>query len=119
MSANNFTGTNPSGVNHPTTTHTTTTTSTGGTAGAEAGQGLKGVFAKGHVSLLRTFDLKHLVWQDVQGIGEAIRGNINSAIDGFTGDSAAMAKNDQIARGGEQEFRTGDFVKKGTMDKAL
>ncbi|KAI4792450.1 hypothetical protein E4T44_12807 [Aureobasidium sp. EXF-8845] len=104
MSANNFTGTNPSGVNHPTTTHTTTTTSTGGTAGAEAGQGLKGVFAKGH---------------DVQGIGEAIRGNINSAIDGFTGDSAAMAKNDQIARGGEQEFRTGDFVKKGTMDKAL
>jgi hypothetical protein len=55
----------------------------------------------------------------VQGIGEAIRGNINSAIDGFTGDSAAMAKNDQIARGGEQEFRTGDFVKKGTMDKAL
>jgi hypothetical protein len=30
-----------------------------------------------------------------------------------------MAKNDQIARGGEQEFQTGDFVKKGTMDKAL
>ncbi|THW47601.1 hypothetical protein D6D22_02589 [Aureobasidium pullulans] len=103
MSANNFTGTNPSGANHPTTTDTTTTstTSTAGTHGANAGEGLKGMFAKGH------------------GIGESIRGNINSAIDGFTGDSASMAKNEQVARGGEQEFQTGNFVKKGTMDKAL
>ncbi|KAI4738648.1 hypothetical protein E4T50_10872 [Aureobasidium sp. EXF-12298] len=100
MSANNFTGTNPSGANHPTATHTTATT-TSGTKGAEAGQGLKGVFAKGH------------------GIGESIRGNINSAIDGFTGDSASLAKNEQVARGGEQEFQTGSFVKKGTTDKAL
>ncbi|CAC9890857.1 unnamed protein product [Aureobasidium pullulans] len=99
MSANNFTGTNPSGANHPTTTDTTTTstTSTAGTHGANAGEGLKGMFAKGH----------------------SIRGNINSAIDGFTGDSASMAKNEQVARGGEQEFQTGNFVKKGTMDKAL
>ncbi|KAI4719227.1 hypothetical protein E4T48_04574 [Aureobasidium sp. EXF-10727] len=100
MSANNFPGTNPSGSNHPTATNTTAT-STSGTKGAEAGQGLKGMFAKGH------------------GIGESIRGNINSAIDGFTGDDASLAKNEQVARGGEQEFQTGDFVRKGTTDKAL
>jgi hypothetical protein len=57
MSANNFTGTNPSGANHPTSTNTTAT-STSGNVGSEAGQGLKGVFAKGHVSLLHVLDLK-------------------------------------------------------------
>jgi hypothetical protein len=57
MSANNFTGTNPSGANHPTATHTTATT-TSGTKGAEAGQGLKGVFAKGHVSFLHIFHVE-------------------------------------------------------------
>ncbi|CAD0085830.1 unnamed protein product [Aureobasidium mustum] len=93
MSANNFTGTNP--------TTQSTATSTSGTKGAEAGEGLKGMFAKGH------------------GIGESIRGNINSAIDGFTGDSASMAKNEQVARGGEQEFQSGQFAKRGTTDKAL
>ncbi|KAI5212908.1 hypothetical protein AUEXF2481DRAFT_81254 [Aureobasidium subglaciale EXF-2481] len=104
MSANNFTGTNPTGATHTTTgaaNPTTTSTTTGGNKGAEVGQGLKGLFAKGH------------------GIGESIRGNINGAIDGFTGDNASLAKNEQVARGGEQEFRTGDFVKKGTTDKAL
>ncbi|KAK6005557.1 hypothetical protein QM012_007199 [Aureobasidium pullulans] len=100
MSANNFSGTNPAGSNHPTATQPTAT-STSGTKGAEAGEGLKGIFAKGH------------------GIGESIRGNINSAIDGFTGDSASMAKNEQVARGGEQEFQTGQFAKRGTTDKAL
>ncbi|KAI5204234.1 hypothetical protein E4T39_03688 [Aureobasidium subglaciale] len=104
MSANNFTSTNPTGATHTTTgtVHpTTTSTTTGNNKGAEVGQGLKGLFAKGH------------------GIGESIRGNINGAIDGFTGDDASLAKNEQIARGGEQEFRSGDFVKKGTTDKAL
>lgn len=53
MSANNFTGANPTGANHPgATTTQSTTTSTSGTKGAEAGEGLKGIFAKGHVSLL-------------------------------------------------------------------
>ncbi|KAG9655942.1 hypothetical protein KCU98_g604, partial [Aureobasidium melanogenum] len=99
MSANNFSGTNPAGSNHPTAQ--TTTTSTSGTKGAEAGEGLKGLFAKGH------------------GIGEAIRGNINGAIDGFTGDNASLAKNEQVARGGEQEFQTGKFGRQGTTDKAL
>lgn len=54
-----------------------------------------------------------------KGVGESIRGNINSAIDGFTGDSAAQAKNEAVAQGGQSEFQTGQFVKKGTMDKAL
>jgi hypothetical protein len=60
MSANNFTGTNPSGANHPTSTNTTAT-STSGNVGSEAGQGLKGVFAKGHVSLLHVLDLKGFI----------------------------------------------------------
>ncbi|KAH0357066.1 hypothetical protein KCU81_g807, partial [Aureobasidium melanogenum] len=100
MSANNFSGTNPAGSNHPTSTQPTAT-STSGNKGTEAGEGLKGLFAKGH------------------GIGESIRGNINSAIDGFTGDDASLAKNEQVARGGEQEFQTGKFGKQGTTDKAL
>jgi len=61
MSANNFTGTNPSGVNHPTTSTHTTATTTSGTKGAEAGQGLKGVFAKGHVSFMHILHLKVLI----------------------------------------------------------
>jgi hypothetical protein len=60
MSANNFTGTNPSGANHPTSTNTAAT-STSGNMGAEAGQGLKGVFAKGHVSLLHVFYLRSFI----------------------------------------------------------
>lgn len=115
MADNNFPGTNPTGANHPTTTHTTTSA----TKGESAGQGLKGMFAKGHVrspvsSVLHTSLANHQ-----KGIGESIRGNVNAAIDGFTGDDASLAKNERIARGGEQEFRQGDFVKKGTTDKAL
>ncbi|KAF1351259.1 hypothetical protein BDV97DRAFT_398206 [Delphinella strobiligena] len=77
------------------------TTSTSANTGSQAGEGLKGLFAKGH------------------GVGESLRGNINSAIDGFTGDTTAQAKNESIAQGGQSEFQTGQFVKKGTMDKAL
>ena len=59
MSANNFTGTNPAGAQHPAASTQPTTTSTSGTKGAEAGEGLKGIFAKGHVSLL-SLDLAFL-----------------------------------------------------------
>ncbi|GAB7347425.1 hypothetical protein MBLNU459_g4346t1 [Dothideomycetes sp. NU459] len=80
---------------------TSTTSTTGGSnAGQAAGEGVKGIFAKGH------------------GIGEALRGNINSAIDSFTGDKAAEAKNAEIAKGGEREFSSGNFERRG-MDKAL
>ncbi|KAL1304015.1 hypothetical protein AAFC00_000456 [Neodothiora populina] len=81
---------------------TTTSTSTGGAStGAKAGEGLKGIFAKGH------------------GIGETLRGEINGAIDHFSGDTAAQQRDEYVARGGRDEFRTGQFEKKGTLDKAL
>lgn len=51
MSTNPYT-TNTTGTTGTTGT-TTTGTTTGGSAGAHAGEGLKGVFAKGHVSAKR------------------------------------------------------------------
>ncbi|KAK1709478.1 hypothetical protein BDP67DRAFT_361902, partial [Colletotrichum lupini] len=65
------------------------------------GQQIKGAFAQGH------------------GMGEVIRGKFNSAVDTAAGDSQGMAKNKNITTGGEREFATKDFVKKGTLDKAL
>ncbi|KAF7845966.1 hypothetical protein BT93_L5778 [Corymbia citriodora subsp. variegata] len=82
-----------------TSTGTTGTTSSSN-AGSNVGEGIKGIFASGH------------------GIGESIRGNINSAIDGFTGDTAAQQKNAAVAEGGEREFSTGKFERSG-IDKAL
>ncbi|EXF84891.1 hypothetical protein CFIO01_12897 [Colletotrichum fioriniae PJ7] len=65
------------------------------------GQQIKGAFAQGH------------------GMGEVIRGKFNSAVDTAAGDSQGMAKNKNVTTGGEREFATKDFVKKGTLDKAL
>lgn len=98
------------------------TTSTSANTGSQAGEGLKGIFAKGHVSPHSSFIPTPPSYQTLthpKGVGESIRGNINSAIDGFTGDSAAQVKNEAVAQGGQSEFQTGQFVKKGTMDKAL
>ncbi|KZL75545.1 chitin synthase 2, partial [Colletotrichum tofieldiae] len=65
------------------------------------GQQIKGAFAQGH------------------GVGEVIRGKFNSAVDTAAGDPQGQAKNKNIATGGEREFANKDFVKKGTLDKAL
>lgn len=42
-----------------------------------------------------------------QGAGEAIRGNINAALDGATGNKAAAAQNDAIASRGVEEMAHG------------
>ncbi|KAJ0350821.1 hypothetical protein COL154_007536 [Colletotrichum chrysophilum] len=89
------------------------TTRSGGIGGQ-----IKGALAQGHVSNL---------WQIVetcvancrQGVGEVLRGKFNSAVDTAAGDTAGQAKNKNIATGGEREFAGKDFVKKGTLDKAL
>ncbi|KAK1994524.1 hypothetical protein LX36DRAFT_660453 [Colletotrichum falcatum] len=65
------------------------------------GQQIKGAFAQGH------------------GVGEVLRSKFNSAVDTAAGDPQGQAKNKGIATGGEREFATKDFVKKGTLDKAL
>jgi hypothetical protein len=52
-------------------------------------------------------------------VGESLRGNINSAIDSFTGDTAKQAHDEEVARGGFREVANKDFEKKGTSDKAL
>lgn len=54
-----------------------------------------------------------------QGVGEALRGNINSAIDNFTGDTAKQAHDEEVARGGFREVQNKEFEKRGTSDKAL
>lgn len=54
-----------------------------------------------------------------QGLGESLRGNINSAIDSLTGDKTKQAHDEEVARGGYREFANKEFEKKGTMDKAL
>lgn len=86
-------------------THTTDTSTAGVTArentGERAARGIKGVFAQGH------------------GIGESLRGNINSAIDSLTGDKAKQAHDEEVARGGFREVANKEFEKKGTTDKAL
>ncbi|KAI8281655.1 hypothetical protein K4K60_003990 [Colletotrichum sp. SAR11_57] len=72
------------------------TTRSGGIGGQ-----IKGALAQGH------------------GVGEVLRGKFNSAVDTAAGDTAGQAKNKNIATGGEREFAGKDFVKKGTLDKAL
>ncbi|OHE99034.1 hypothetical protein CORC01_05724 [Colletotrichum orchidophilum] len=90
-------------------THSTSRAATSTIGGGDAptthsggiGQQIKGAFAQGH------------------GMGEVIRGKFNSAVDTAAGDPQGMAKNKNITTGGEREFATKDFVKKGTLDKAL
>ncbi|KAK2005615.1 hypothetical protein LZ32DRAFT_611945 [Colletotrichum eremochloae] len=65
------------------------------------GQQIKGALAQGH------------------GVGEVLRGKFNSAVDTAAGDPQGQVKNKNIATGGEREFASKDFVKKGTLDKAL
>ena len=44
-----------------------------------------------------------------QGTGEAIRGNINAAVDSATGDQASAARNQNIASRGVDEFEHGHY----------
>ncbi|KAK1623716.1 hypothetical protein BDP81DRAFT_286469, partial [Colletotrichum phormii] len=102
-------------TSHTTTTgqvpaaHSTSRAATSTIGGGDAptthsggiGQQIKGAFAQGH------------------GMGEVIRGKFNSAVDTAAGDPQGMAKNKNVTTGGEREFATKDFVKKGTLDKAL
>ncbi|KAK3688736.1 hypothetical protein B0T22DRAFT_460154 [Podospora appendiculata] len=68
--------------------------------GERVARGIKGAFAQGH------------------GIGESLRGNINSAIDSLTGDKVKLAHDQEVARGGFREVQNKQFEKAGT-DKAL
>ncbi|TDZ31483.1 hypothetical protein C8035_v001354 [Colletotrichum spinosum] len=71
------------------------------THGGGVGHQIKGAFAQGH------------------GVGEVLRGKFNSAVDTMAGDSEGLAKDKRTTTGGEREFAHKDFVKKGTMDKAI
>ncbi|CCF44635.1 hypothetical protein CH063_03382 [Colletotrichum higginsianum] len=91
-------------VTHPTSTAATSTIGGGDaptTHSGGIGQQIKGAFAQGH------------------GVGEVLRGKFNSAVDTAAGDPQGQAKNKNITTGGEREFATKDFVRKGTLDKAL
>ncbi|TPX06805.1 uncharacterized protein E0L32_002301 [Thyridium curvatum] len=94
-------GTTAPGSGVPTSGATAGAPSAHPNTGERTAQGIKGVFAQGH------------------GIGESLRGNINSAIDTLTGDHTEKAKDEEVARGGFREFANKEFEKKGTTDKAL
>ncbi|KAK3323280.1 hypothetical protein B0T19DRAFT_442781 [Cercophora scortea] len=68
--------------------------------GERVARGIKGPVAQGH------------------GIGESLRGNINSAIDSLAGDKVKLAHHEEVARGGFREVQNKQFEKTGT-DKAL
>lgn len=50
----------------------------------------------------------------LQGMGESIRGNVNTAIDSALNDTTGVARNKAIADKGEREMRTGKFVESGS-----
>ncbi|GJC92600.1 hypothetical protein ColKHC_01426 [Colletotrichum higginsianum] len=105
-------------VTHPTSTAATSTIGGGDaptTHSGGIGQQIKGAFAQGHMAIAPVMtDLTKY-----QGVGEVLRGKFNSAVDTAAGDPQGQAKNKNITTGGEREFATKDFVKKGTLDKAL
>ncbi|KAB5559578.1 hypothetical protein GE09DRAFT_1113447 [Coniochaeta sp. 2T2.1] len=82
------------------TTGTTTTGASANNTGERVAQGIKGIFPQAH------------------GVGESLRGNINSAIDTLTGDKEKQAHDEEVARGGFREVQNKQFEKRGT-DKAL
>lgn len=65
-----------------------------GNTGERVAHGIKGLFAQGH------------------GVGESLRGNINSAIDSFTGDTAKQAQDEETARRGFREVQGKQFERK-------
>jgi len=50
-----------------------------------------------------------VVLAGIHGAGETLRGEFNAAIDRAFGETAGEAKNENIARQGEQELNTGHF----------
>ncbi|RKU39749.1 hypothetical protein DL546_000233 [Coniochaeta pulveracea] len=91
----------PGTAGYTANTSVTGTTQATENTGERVARGVKGVFAQGH------------------GVGESLRGNINSAIDSFTGDTTKQAHDEEVARGGFREVANKEFEKKGTTDKAL
>ncbi|TLS26366.1 hypothetical protein PpBr36_04912 [Pyricularia pennisetigena] len=69
------------------------TSRTGGVA-----QQIKGAFAQGH------------------GVGEILRGKVNSAVDTMAGDSQGMAIDKRTTTAGEREFANREFAKKTSTD---
>ncbi|TLD18000.1 hypothetical protein PspLS_10472, partial [Pyricularia sp. CBS 133598] len=69
------------------------TSRTGGVAGQ-----IKGAFAKGH------------------GVGEILRGKVNSAVDTMAGDSQGMAIDKRTTTAGEREYANKEFAKKTSTD---
>ncbi|GJJ11310.1 hypothetical protein Clacol_005542 [Clathrus columnatus] len=55
----------------------------------------------------------HGVFKSIHGAGEALRGNVMSAIDNALGNKESAAKNSQIAQAGYQEMRTGGTAARG------
>ena len=47
----------------------------------------------------------------IHGVGEAIRGTVNEAVDTAASDDAGMAKNRGVLEKGEQEMAAGEQVK--------
>ncbi|KAH8845490.1 hypothetical protein MCOR27_007102 [Pyricularia oryzae] len=69
------------------------TSRTGGIAGQ-----IKGAFAQGH------------------GVGEILRGKVNSAVDTMAGDSQGMAIDKRTTTAGEREYANKEFAKKTSTD---
>ncbi|KAJ5034897.1 uncharacterized protein L3040_008165 [Drepanopeziza brunnea f. sp. 'multigermtubi'] len=75
-----------------TTTRTATTTPTTPTTTASHASSVKGVLA------------------GIHGLGEKVRGEFNSAVDGAAGDREGVARNRAVAEAGERERLTGSFA---------
>jgi len=68
--------------------------------GKAAGRGVRGVFS------------------GIHGAGEAIRGNVLSAIDEAVGHNQGAARNENIARAGEQEMASGKYARSRPKEAA-
>ncbi|KAI9047070.1 hypothetical protein LZ554_009144 [Drepanopeziza brunnea f. sp. 'monogermtubi'] len=75
-----------------TTTPTTLTTTSTTSHASSAASGVKGVLA------------------GIHGLGEKVRGEFNSAVDGAAGDREGLARNRAVAEAGERERVTGRFA---------
>ena len=76
------------------TNHTTTTTGSTGSGAGGTGQSIGQ-------------DIKNAV-KGVHGVGESIRGNINTAVDSAFDDRQGEAKNKAVAQKGENEMSHAD-----------
>jgi hypothetical protein len=80
-------------------------------AGQSAGNAIKQGAAKIHVLCDLFPCFTHICLHILQGIGEAIRGNINTFADSATGTDSTKSRT--VAERGEQEFETGKYAGTG------